>query len=103
MPRLRLEGSENYIVVPVVEQRLNRAQLGTKHGARKPQIYTGLAQWIEHLATNQGFVGVRLPYPVPHKSAPEVQFPPPLNSRRLDIRRGKSYDFPLLFFGVFYL
>ena len=31
--------------------------------------YTGLAQWIEHLATNQGFVGVRLPYPVPTERA----------------------------------
>lgn len=28
---------------------------------------------------------------------------PPLNSRRLDIRRGKSHDFPLLFFELFYL
>lgn len=27
--------------------------------------YTRLAQWIEHLATNQGFVGVRVPHRVP--------------------------------------
>ena len=27
--------------------------------------YTRLAQWIEHLATNQGFVGVRVPRRVP--------------------------------------
>ena len=32
---------------------------------RENCTYTGLAQWKEHLATNQGFVGVRLPYPVP--------------------------------------
>ena len=29
--------------------------------------YTRLAQWREHLATNQGFVGVRVPHRVPFK------------------------------------
>ena len=31
----------------------------------KSHLYTELAQWREHLATNQGFVGVRVPYSVP--------------------------------------
>ena len=30
-----------------------------------PSTYARLAQWIEHLATNQGFVGVRVPHRVP--------------------------------------
>ena len=29
--------------------------------------YARLAQWIEHLATNQGFVGVQVPHRVPKR------------------------------------
>ena len=32
---------------------------------RENCTYTGLAQWKEHLATNQGLLGVRISHPVP--------------------------------------
>lgn len=33
----------------------------------QPHLHTGLAQWIERLATNQGLLGVRISQPVPKK------------------------------------
>ena len=32
---------------------------------RENCTYTGLAQWKEHLTTNQGLLGVRISHPVP--------------------------------------
>ena len=36
---------------------------------RENCTYTGLAQWKEHLATNQGLLGVRISHPVPIERA----------------------------------
>lgn len=51
------------LYVPVAQMEQSIGFLIRWPGVRVPSgiPYTDLAQWTEHLATNQGFVGVRLP------------------------------------------